>query len=191
MNGGGWISVAGFPAGMIAMSQKWIANDTSRRHFLRTAGWLGSLGILGGARAFAAEPATTRLPFANGERELTRAFPQKGEMLLLRTRPPLLETPFDVFDQGVFTPNNRFFVRWHLPYIPTQIDADSFRLNVHGQVGTPFSVSLKSLMSDFETVELAAVNQCSGNSRGFFQPRVAGGQWPTAPWAARAGPACA
>ncbi len=26
-------------------------------------------------------------------------------------------------------------------------------------------------------VELAAVNQCSGNSRGLFAPRVAGGQW--------------
>ena len=26
-------------------------------------------------------------------------------------------------------------------------------------------------------VEMAAVNQCSGNSRGLFQPRVAGGQW--------------
>jgi len=26
-------------------------------------------------------------------------------------------------------------------------------------------------------VELAAVNQCSGNSRGYFQPRVAGGEW--------------
>jgi hypothetical protein len=26
-------------------------------------------------------------------------------------------------------------------------------------------------------VELVAVNQCSGNSRGYFQPRVTGGQW--------------
>jgi hypothetical protein len=26
-------------------------------------------------------------------------------------------------------------------------------------------------------IEMAAVNQCSGNSRGLFQPRVAGGQW--------------
>ena len=26
-------------------------------------------------------------------------------------------------------------------------------------------------------VDLVAVNQCSGNSRGFFQPRVSGGQW--------------
>ena len=29
-------------------------------------------------------------------------------------------------------------------------------------------------------VELAAVNQCSGNSRGFFQPRVAGSKWANA-----------
>nr|WP_199043536.1 molybdopterin-dependent oxidoreductase [Dyella sp. ASV24] len=159
------------------MSQKWNANDPSRRQFLRTAGWLGSMGALGGAKALATDAPTVQLPFANGQRELTRAFPQKGEMVLLRTRPPLLETPFDVFDQGVFTPNNRFFVRWHLAYIPTQIDADSFRLNVHGQVGKPLTLSLKQLMSEFETVEIAAVNQCSGNSRGLFHPRVAGGQW--------------
>lgn len=159
------------------MSQKWNGNDPSRRQFLKTAGWLGSIGALGGAKALAAEPATTHLPFANGEREITRAFPQKGDMLLLRTRPPMLETPFDVFDQGVFTPNNRFFVRWHLAEIPTNIDAETFRLNVHGHVDKPLTLSLKELMSEFETVEIAAVNQCSGNSRGLFQPRVAGGQW--------------
>ena len=27
------------------------------------------------------------------------------------------------------------------------------------------------------SVEIVAVNQCSGNSRGFFEPRVAGGQF--------------
>jgi hypothetical protein len=32
------------------------------------------------------------------------------------------------------------------------------------------------LKQRFENVEVAAVNQCSGNSRGFFQPRVPGGQ---------------
>ena len=26
------------------------------------------------------------------------------------------------------------------------------------------------------SIEIVAVNQCSGNSRGFFEPRVAGGQ---------------
>jgi hypothetical protein len=29
-------------------------------------------------------------------------------MILQRTRPPLLESPFDVFDKGVFTPNDQF-----------------------------------------------------------------------------------
>jgi DMSO/TMAO reductase YedYZ molybdopterin-dependent catalytic subunit len=159
------------------MGPKWSSNDMSRRRFLQIAGLAGSIGALGGGRAFGAEPAAVRLPFANGERELTRAFPQKGEMILLRTRPPLLETPFDVFDQGVFTPNDRFFVRWHLAYIPTQIDAASFRLVVHGKVGKPLSLSIEQLMKEFEPVELAAVNQCSGNSRGLFNPRVAGGQW--------------
>ena len=97
-------------------------------------------------------------------------------MILQRTRPPLLETPFEVFDQGVFTPNDRFFVRWHWAVIPTEINVDEFRLAVHGNVNQPLSLSLKDIMG-LPHVEMAAVNQCSGNSRGFFQPRVAGGEW--------------
>src|ERR1700730_6749308 len=117
------------------------------------------------------------LPFEGGQRDLTHSFPQKGEMILLRTRPPLLETPFPVFDRGVFTPNDQFFVRWHLANIPTQIDGAAFRLNVHGAVKRELSLSLTELLTQFPRVELAAVNQCSGNSRGFFTPRVAGAQW--------------
>jgi len=160
------------------MSRKVGIEGMSRRRFLQAAGLFGSIGTLGGAhRHGEATPRTVRLPFANGERELTRAFPKKGEMILLRTRPPLLETPFEVFDHGVFTPNDRFFVRWHPGYVSTQIDASAFRLNAHGHVGKPPSLSLQQLIKEFEPVELAAVNQCSGNSHGLFNPRVAGGQW--------------
>jgi hypothetical protein len=60
--------------------------------------------------------------------------------------------------------------------IPTEIDPASFRLKVHGQVERELSLSLSEL-AQFERVEIAAVNQCSGNSRGFFEPRVAGAQW--------------
>ena len=81
-----------------------------------------------------------------------------------------------VFDQGVFTPNDRFFVRWHWAVIPTSIDVDTFRLEINGAVRQTVSFSLKDLLH-MPRVELAAVNQCSGNSRGMFQPRVAGGQW--------------
>ena len=97
-------------------------------------------------------------------------------MILQRTRPPLLETPFAVFDKGVFTPNDQFFVRWHWEVIPTDVDVATFRLGVTGHVATPQSITLKDLLA-MPRVELAAVNQCSGNSRGYFEPRVAGGQW--------------
>jgi DMSO/TMAO reductase YedYZ molybdopterin-dependent catalytic subunit len=138
-------------------------------------GGLGLTALLGPARAIAETP--VELPFANGGRQLVRNFPQKGAMLLQRTRPPLLETPFDVFDAGVFTPNDRFYVRWHLANIPTDIDPKAFRLNVRGHVRQPISLTLDELVSEFEPFEICAVNQCSGNSRGFFSPRVPGGEW--------------
>jgi DMSO/TMAO reductase YedYZ molybdopterin-dependent catalytic subunit len=117
------------------------------------------------------------LPFANGQRRRVTNFPQKGAMILQRTRPPLLETPFNVFDHGVFTPNDRFYVRWHLANIPTVVDPTAFRLKIHGHVTRPLALTLNDLVRNFEPIEFAAVNQCSGNSRGFFEPRVAGGQW--------------
>jgi len=126
-----------------------------------------------------ATPVTVDLPLPGGpdKRAITRAFPQKGPMILQRTRPPLLETPFEVFDRGVFTPNDAFYVRWHWAVIPTEIDVDAFRLSVRGHVDRELSLSLKEIVDGLPRVELAAVNQCSGNSRGFTEPRVAGAQW--------------
>ena len=59
---------------------------------------------------------------------------------------------------------------------PATIDVATFRLEVKGSVSKPLEFSLAELKSKFEQVEVVAVNQCSGNSRGFFQPRVPGGQ---------------
>jgi DMSO/TMAO reductase YedYZ molybdopterin-dependent catalytic subunit len=103
-------------------------------------------------------------------------FPGKGRMILHRSRPPLLETPMEVFDQGIFTPNDRFFVRWHWADIPTYVNVDTFRLTVRGAVRQPLSLSLGELLR-MPRQELAAVNQCSGNSRSLFEPRVPGAQW--------------
>jgi DMSO/TMAO reductase YedYZ molybdopterin-dependent catalytic subunit len=97
-------------------------------------------------------------------------------MILQRTRPPLLETPFEVFDKDIITPNDQFYVRWHWANLPGEINAGTFRLAVRGQVNTTLNLSLKELLA-MPAVETVAVNQCSGNSRGFFQPRVAGGEW--------------
>ena len=126
------------------------------------------------ASACAAD-ATVTLPFGNGERPLV-TYPGKRPLIRLTTRPPQLETPFSVFDEGLITPNDAFFVRYHLAGIPLTIDPDAFRLNIEGKVDKSLSLSLAVLKTGFEPVELVAVNQCAGNSRGFFEPRVAGGQ---------------
>ena len=74
-------------------------------------------------------------------------------MLLQRTRPPFLETPFEVFDRGVFTPNDRFYVRWHLANIPNTVDLATFRLNIRGHVRRPISLSSHDLARDFKPFE--------------------------------------
>jgi DMSO/TMAO reductase YedYZ molybdopterin-dependent catalytic subunit len=149
----------------------------SRRHFLAGVGGLGLTGLLGAPVWSGTEESSVAFPFVNGGRNLVKTFPQKGAMVLQRTRPPLLETPFEVFDQGIFTPNDRFYVRWHLANIPTVVDPATFRLKIRGHVRQAISLTLDDLVRKFTPIEIAAVNQCSGNSRGFFTPRVAGGQW--------------
>jgi DMSO/TMAO reductase YedYZ molybdopterin-dependent catalytic subunit len=149
----------------------------SRRRFLSGVGGLGLAGAVGGAAWGGIPGPTVTLPFANGNRDLVANYPQKTAMILQRTRPPMLETPFEVFDQGVFTPNDKFYVRWHLANIPTVVDPAKFRLKIRGSVQTPLELTLDELVRQFKPVQMAAVNQCSGNSRGFFKPRVAGGQW--------------
>jgi len=150
-----------------------MAAEISRRRLIAT-GLLGGVGAA--VPALAQRTVNLHLPGGNAERTLTSAFPSKCSMILQRTRPPLLETPMGVFDRSVFTPNDHFFVRWHWADIPTAVDVETFRLRVGGHVARPLSIGLAQLLR-LPRVELAAVNQCSGNSRGFFQPRVAGAQW--------------
>jgi DMSO/TMAO reductase YedYZ molybdopterin-dependent catalytic subunit len=149
----------------------------ARRTFLRQAGALGAAGAFGSPvlNALAAESGHVTLPFANGARQLV-AYPQKRPLILLTARPPQLETPFGVFNDSVITPNDAFFVRYHWAGIPTSIDLQTYRLRVGGNVNTPLELSLADLKQLADGVELVAVNQCSGNSRGFSTPRVNGGQ---------------
>lgn len=140
-----------------------------RREFLTAS------GLAVAAAPVAGLSRTVEMPFGNGVRPLVK-FPQKRELILLTTRPPQLETPFEVFNNGLITPNDAFFVRYHLSGLPDAIDPATFRLKVGGHVGKPLEISLASLKRDFAVKEIVAVNQCSGNSRGFVEPRVGGGQ---------------
>lgn len=103
-------------------------------------------------------------------------YPQKLPLLRLTDRPIQLETPRAYF-RNAFTPNEAFYVRYHLPQIPNAVDLSKWRLELSGNFKHPMQLSLDQLRREFRTVEIAAVNQCSGNSRSRFQPRVPGGQW--------------
>jgi DMSO/TMAO reductase YedYZ molybdopterin-dependent catalytic subunit len=155
-----------------------------RRDWLRAAGAAAGALALGRATAFGQEPAAEPLPGFTGPGANPHwnsvgsmvSEPQKAPLLLLTDRPVQLETPRHYFSTA-FTPNEAFYVRWHLDRIPNAVDLKRFRLRVEGNVGTPLALGLPELMGRFRPESLAAVNQCSGNSRSRFQPRVAGGQW--------------
>lgn len=143
----------------------------NRHHFVA-----GAAALAGAAIAAPARADRLTLPFDPGERELA-TYPQKRRLIVLTSRPVQLETPAALFDYGEFTPNDAFFVRWHLPEVPTRIDPAAFRINVRGAVATPFALSLDELRTSFEAVDINAVLECAGNGRGFSSPRVPGGQW--------------
>ncbi len=141
----------------------------NRRQFLRVLQVAGTGALLApptGAAGASSKPPTDQLV----------RFPQKTDLIIRTDRPPQLETPLRFFREDL-TPNEAFYVRWHLEGIPTSVDPVSFRLNIEGHVERPLALSNAGLRTQFEPVSLVAVNQCSGNSRSFFQPRVAGGQW--------------
>lgn len=152
-------------------------NSSNRRRLL--AAGLGAVaggGLASVARSVFAQSSAFQQPFANGERQLV-AYPEKRPLIVLTSRPPQLETPFEVFNEGVLTPNDAFFVRYHNAAIPTTVDGATHVIKVGGNAaGKSFQLSLADLKSKFRPVEIVAVNQCSGNSRAFFSPRVTGGQ---------------
>ena len=102
-------------------------------------------------------------------------FPGKVPMRVINDRPPCLETPWRYFRDD-FTPNEAFYVRWHLQMIPTTVDLRTWRLRVGGHVERPLELSLDELRR-LDPTSIVAVNQCSGNSRSLAGPRVPGAQW--------------
>ncbi len=151
-------------------------NRLRRRLLAGGAGTLAAAGLGSLSRVALGQTTTVELPIVNGKRNVV-AFPEKRPLIVLTTRPPQLETPFEVFNDGLITPNDAFFVRYHNAGVPTSIDPDKHVIKIGGNaVGKPFELTLADLKNNYKPVELVAVNQCSGNSRGLFAPRVTGGQ---------------
>lgn len=152
-------------------------DGVSRRRLLAGAALLAAPAILP-RRLWAADQSVVDLhsPSGNSLRQVSAAFPEKGPMIVHRTRPAWLEPRFEVFDKGVFTPNDQHYVSWHYQTFPTEVDPAQFTLAVRGHVEKTLSLSIKDLLA-MPRIELAAVSQCAGNSRLYFEPGVAGAPW--------------
>ena len=155
----------------------------SRRRFLSGVGGLGALAAMGAAaRALGAQVGSSGdLGFAelpDGTLAAQRLYALPGKLPLIKKsfRPPNFETPVQYFRTPI-TPNRAFFVRWHLAAIP-ELDAKTWTLAVGGDAAErELKLTLGELKMQFKPAQVTAVNQCSGNRRGLFEPHVTGVEW--------------
>ncbi len=146
-----------------------------RRQVLRGTLALGAGLVLPDTAGAAPLPLAAGLPSGLGSEAELDALPGKKPLIKLSYRPPNYETPISYFS-AVETPNDAFFVRYHLADIPN-VDAATWRLQIGGDAASsPFELGLEELRR-FEPVEITAVLQCSGNRRGLSQPHVPGVEW--------------
>jgi DMSO/TMAO reductase YedYZ molybdopterin-dependent catalytic subunit len=153
----------------------------TRRRLLEGASAGAALAGLGVSLAEAAVPGLPEaLPSGMRGAAALEALPGKKPLIKLAYRPPNYETPIEYFREPI-TPNDAFFVRYHLANIPEAndkaIDPKTWRLEIGGDGASgQASLSLDDLKA-MPSAEVVAVNQCSGNRRGLFQPHVPGVEW--------------
>ncbi len=152
----------------------------NRRHFVGATG-AAALGLVSGAlprigEAHGAVPGLPpELPEGARSEAVLDALPGKQPLIKWTYRPPNYETPISYFRTPI-TPNDAFFVRYHLSDIP-ELDAKAWKLSIGGE-GADRQIELTfDDLRALPAVEVVAVNQCSGNRRGLFQPHVPGVEW--------------
>src|SRR5436853_7812666 len=120
----------------------------------------------------AAEDLGAKLPSAlpEGTRGVAvlDALPGKKPLIKLSYRPPNYETPIEHLATAI-TPNDAFFVRYHLSDIP-EVDAGKWKLAIGGEGANSRAELDLDALKRLPAHEVTAVCQCSGNRRGLFQP---------------------
>ena len=110
-----------------------------RRKFLQALGGVAALPALKPLAAAGADavPLTAGLPAGAYGIAQMASLAGKRPLIEWTARPPNYESPLTAFANPI-TPNDLFFVRYHLAGIPPQIDVQQFRIAVSGEaVATP------------------------------------------------------
>ena len=146
---------------------------SDRRGFLKGAGLATMAALLGGAIPFHRNMPGGMIPVALAEQPFQIV--NKDGLVILNDRPVNAECPPHLLDDEV-TPTARHFVRNNgVP--PTGVDAESWQLQIDGEVGSPMTLGINELKRRFEVVKLKLQIECGGNGRAFFDPKAKGNQW--------------
>ena len=151
----------------------------TRRRVLEAAGTGAALAAAAIGLRDSVDAAPLNLPAALPEGLRNNAtmetLPGKKPLIKLSYRPPNYETPIEYFRTAI-TPNDAFFVRYHLSSIP-EVDAKTWKIAVGGDGANGTAEITLDDLKKMPAAEVVAVNLCSGNRRGLFQPHVPGVEW--------------
>ena len=142
----------------------------TRRYLLEAAGAGAALAVSGLSLPKLAEAAGVDLsPGVPGDLKdvaAMEALPGKQPLVELSYRPPNSGIRrFEEYFRTPITPNDRFFVRYHLSDIP-EVDAKSYKIAVGGDGANRQTEITLDDLKKMPAIEVVAVNQCSGNRRG-------------------------
>jgi DMSO/TMAO reductase YedYZ molybdopterin-dependent catalytic subunit len=150
----------------------------TRRHLLATAGAGAALAVSGSgefSEAAAAAELSPGVPDGIASYVTMGTLPGKKPLIQLADRPPNYESPLEYFRTPI-TPNDQFFVRYHLADIP-EVKAEGYKISVGGDGASGQAEITLADLKAMPATERVAVNQCSGNRRGLSKPHVAGVEW--------------
>jgi DMSO/TMAO reductase YedYZ molybdopterin-dependent catalytic subunit len=153
----------------------------TRRHLLGTAGAGAALAATGLSlpQLFEAQAAGVNLspgvPQGISSYVTMGTLPGKKPLIELADKPPNYEAPLEYLRTPI-TPNDEFFVRYHLADIP-EVDAKTYKISVGGDGANGQAEITLDDLKKMPAFEVVAVNQCSGNRRGLSKPHVAGVEW--------------
>ena len=152
----------------------------TRRHLLETAGASAALAVSGLSPKFSGAAAagvnlTPGVPEGVASIATMGTLPGKKPLIQLADRPPNYEAPLEYLRTQI-TPNDQFFVRYHLSDIP-DVDVKTYKIAVGGDGANGTTELTLDDLKKLPAVDVVAVNQCSGNRRGLSKPHVAGVEW--------------
>jgi DMSO/TMAO reductase YedYZ molybdopterin-dependent catalytic subunit len=153
----------------------------TRRHLLGSAGAGAALAASGIALPKLSEVEAAGVDLTPGVPQGISSYvtmgslPGKKPLIQLADKPPNYESPLEYFRTPI-TPNDQFFVRYHLADIP-EVDVKTYKIAVGGDGANGQADITLDDLKKMPAVEVTAVNQCSGNRRGLSKPHVAGVEW--------------